>query len=468
MANQNDAVMQFVQGLAQTLQADPNEIIQIAQQNPDALKSAVQVYQQTQDMQQAAQAFQQSVSQQTQKAAHGAKLNYLRKLKNKCAEDEELVYYKRGGSLDCGCVKKQETGGKTPKKQTPIEKYKDQATKDSIEVNKYGNDDIPNKKPGDFKKNKQGKVQWTPDRNKAPYKKAEKGTKLLKRGCPKCGKVHSAGIGCSVAAFKQKFQQGGEFRLPELTVVGTNRSNKSRAQLMREQMKIANEQYNDRPQVLRADRTAEGTAKPTSTYSRYKTFKEAYNAARKNKDMYFDFKGKVYRSYDNPNSSPTGFRNNKAEMEARYGKYLGWRKDPNLGTKSIQHTTDIKNQNLGDTSVQEQSRINPAEVAQRNKPGEINGNWQLYENWKPEDYYTLANKTAATGAAVAGAAMTPMFMGTEGAWQIGNGLQRGASYLIRNRYVSNAPKFVRSEVSRWLGGKGNPINGGSWYQNLLY
>ena len=119
-----DAIMQFVQGLAQTLQADPNQIIQIAQQNPNALKSAVQTYQQTKDMNKAAQAFQSALQQQVQAAKHGAKLSYLKSLKHQCAEDEELVYYKKGGSVDCGCVKKEQKGGKTTKVNNSVEAFK--------------------------------------------------------------------------------------------------------------------------------------------------------------------------------------------------------------------------------------------------------------------------------------------------------------------------------------------------------
>ena len=40
------------------------------------------------------------------KVAHGTKLNYFRTLKNQCAEDEELYYYKNGGAVECGCKKK--------------------------------------------------------------------------------------------------------------------------------------------------------------------------------------------------------------------------------------------------------------------------------------------------------------------------------------------------------------------------
>jgi hypothetical protein len=43
-------------------------------------------------------------------ALHGAKLNYFKNLKHQCADDEELVYYKKGGSVDCGCKKKKDGG----------------------------------------------------------------------------------------------------------------------------------------------------------------------------------------------------------------------------------------------------------------------------------------------------------------------------------------------------------------------
>lgn len=51
---------------------------------------------------------------QAQKALHGAKLNYFKSLKHQCAEDEEVVYYKKGGSVTCGC-KKKEQGGEVKK-----------------------------------------------------------------------------------------------------------------------------------------------------------------------------------------------------------------------------------------------------------------------------------------------------------------------------------------------------------------
>ena len=122
---QQDAVMQFVQGMAEVLQAEPEQVAQLAQQNPEAFKAAVQVYQQTKDIKQAAQTFAQAFQKQAQAARHGAKLNYIRSLKNQCPEGEETFYYKKGGSVKCGC-KKKEDGGKVvqQKKDSPVARFK--------------------------------------------------------------------------------------------------------------------------------------------------------------------------------------------------------------------------------------------------------------------------------------------------------------------------------------------------------
>ena len=229
---EQDAVMQFVKALAQTLQADPQQIVQAAQENPEALKSAVQVYQDSKgDIQKAAQAFSQALQSKAQAAKHGAKLNYLKSLKNQCAEDEELYYYKKGGSVGCGCKKKEQGGELKEKKESIVNKFKmssggqtpkkkqiDQATKDSIEVNKYDNQEIMSSKPGKLvnnpkfnKKDPNSRAQiWVPDRTKTPYKKEDKvkkdcsGSKMkLKKG----DKVKSAGAGC-IAKFK-RYSQGG-------------------------------------------------------------------------------------------------------------------------------------------------------------------------------------------------------------------------------------------------------------------
>lgn len=54
-----------------------------------------------------------------QKAAHGTKLQYFKSLKHKCADDEEVYYYKAGGSVGCGCRKIEKGGFGMETPETP-------------------------------------------------------------------------------------------------------------------------------------------------------------------------------------------------------------------------------------------------------------------------------------------------------------------------------------------------------------
>lgn len=119
-----EAIMQFIQGLAQALQADPQQVAQIAQQNPEAFQAAAQAFQETNDIKKAAQVFAQAAQKKAQAARHGAKLQYLKSLKHQCAEDEELYYYKRGGSVNCGCKKKEHGGEVEKTSNSTVEKFK--------------------------------------------------------------------------------------------------------------------------------------------------------------------------------------------------------------------------------------------------------------------------------------------------------------------------------------------------------
>lgn len=146
------------------------------EKHPEEYKQAVQ----NQQKQQQAQA---------KKAAHGTKLTYFKSLKNQCAEDEEVVYFKKGGSVRCGC-KKKEDGGEIAKAQngTAIDKFKnrkkeikqDQATRDSIRINSAkGDSELEETRPGSYKPNPKHNPKdpksrthiWVPDRTKEPYKK---------------------------------------------------------------------------------------------------------------------------------------------------------------------------------------------------------------------------------------------------------------------------------------------------------
>ena len=92
-------------------------------------------------------------------------------MKKKKCENGKFIPFDKCGFKN----KKKETGG--PVKKFPLKEnngtkyYNDRATRDSVAVNKYGAEDISSTMPGSYKKNKQGKVQWTPDRSKSPYKR---------------------------------------------------------------------------------------------------------------------------------------------------------------------------------------------------------------------------------------------------------------------------------------------------------
>ena len=183
------------------------------EKHPEEYKQAVQ----NQQKQQQAQA---------KKAAHGTKLNYFKSLKNQCAEDEEVVYFKKGGSVKCGC-KKKEDGGEIAKAQkgSAVDKFKnrkkeikqeppkqDQAARDSIRINSVkGDTELEATRPGNYKPNPKYNPKdpnsrthtWVPDRTKEPYNKDNKKDKVKKD----CG-------GSAIKKFKMHRQGGSLNRIP--------------------------------------------------------------------------------------------------------------------------------------------------------------------------------------------------------------------------------------------------------------
>ena len=177
--------------------------------------------------------FQAYKKKQAQKAAHGAKLQYFKTLKNQCANDEELVYFKRGGVVDCGCQKKQE-GGKTEpiKKGNIIDRFKAKKAQVKARLSKIANERkegwdkhgnyIVTKKGIEERKrqldaNKTEEETTPPNINRGIGKNCNGAKMKLKKGdkvCPKCGKVHAAGIGCAVAKFKMHRQGGSLNGIP--------------------------------------------------------------------------------------------------------------------------------------------------------------------------------------------------------------------------------------------------------------
>lgn len=112
----------------------------------------------------------------------GAKLEYYKKLKGVCPEGEELVYFKQGGRI-CKACQKSQNGNKVTKKANEVDKFKagraqyrkdmksakDEASRDSISINKYSDQEVMANKghKGNFKNGK-----WVPDRTKYAKKDA--------------------------------------------------------------------------------------------------------------------------------------------------------------------------------------------------------------------------------------------------------------------------------------------------------
>lgn len=149
----------------------------------------------------------QEQNKKTKKALHGAKLQYVKNLKHICNEDEELVYFKKGGKVGCGCVKKAD-GGKTPSDSTKNnpswkQKFYDSKTKQFREPTK----EEQKKQAENRKQASQGKGEGTPPNI----------NKGIKKNC-NGAKVKAGGNGC-VAKFKKRFQYGGSLN-------GTTKSNR--------------------------------------------------------------------------------------------------------------------------------------------------------------------------------------------------------------------------------------------------
>lgn len=108
--------------------------------------------------------FQNHKKKKAQKALHGAKLNYFKSLKNQCAEDEEVVYYKKGGSVECGCKKKEGGEVVTAKSGSAVEKFK------QIKKGKFGVTALADAtgSQGGFKKAEKKKLEYNKPGNNKP------------------------------------------------------------------------------------------------------------------------------------------------------------------------------------------------------------------------------------------------------------------------------------------------------------
>ena len=111
-----------------------------------------------------AQFMQEMKQQQVQAAKFGAKLNYIKQLNGQCPEGMKMQYYKQGGRLCRKCMQAKQNGGELETPSNPVDAFK---CGRKIRKNQQGK-----KFPlVETDKNAKGKVQWTPDKTKTPYKR---------------------------------------------------------------------------------------------------------------------------------------------------------------------------------------------------------------------------------------------------------------------------------------------------------
>lgn len=203
---QQQQIMQAFSQWAQQKGVDINQL----QQNPQALEQAL------------GQFMQEMQSQKTQAMKHGSKLQYIKSLKNQCAEDEELYYYKKGGRVGCGCKKKEDGGQVEKASKGAIAQFKNAYNSKKKELNNK----IDQAKQVQAKKKRQAEIDrksqedyekgWTNEASAVNGKKC--GGKVKKDACG--SKVEKNCGGSAIAKFKascgkklKKNQQGGTFFL---------------------------------------------------------------------------------------------------------------------------------------------------------------------------------------------------------------------------------------------------------------
>lgn len=151
--------------------------------------------------------------QQAQKAAHGAKLQYFKSLNHRCAEDEEVVYYKKGGSVTCGC-KKKEQGGEVPtaKYGSAVEKFK--AARKAQKGDTLARIADATGSQGGFKKAQQAKTESQKENKKKAFEAKWKKNQVvvgkdLKKGNNNVTKKEREDVTKDACGAKMKKEQGG-------------------------------------------------------------------------------------------------------------------------------------------------------------------------------------------------------------------------------------------------------------------
>ena len=221
-----------------------------------------------------------------QKARLGAKLNYIRSLKGNTPEGMDIEYYKCGGQVKKKFVKKNACGSKG---MAAVKAFKDKcgSKMKKKSCKEFGGEIQSDKCGSKMKKSKKefgGEIQFD-----------KCGSKIKKKSCKEFG----GNIESDKCGSKMKKKSCKEF--------GGN---------------IQTEKC--------GGKTKKHLFGGILEFQQGGSFKDAWNAARKNKVRYFNWNGRMYNSMDKGNDvAYQSFRDNMNEMSAllptdRSPKHLGW------------------------------------------------------------------------------------------------------------------------------------------------
>lgn len=410
------------------------------------------------------------------KARLGAKLNYIKSIKNDCPDGYEKFYFKSGGQIKseckvCNAKKAMQSGGEVKKnsvqnfKQKKKENKLDPKTTKTLPNGKYPsywttNDRITWERlhgQGDegagvvqnkgVRKNQGGGGIFAMagamrDNVTKPSKKLKTKKQVFPLRLPD-GRVEYFNSAEDRELQKTQYESNPNLWKQTKDIYGQTVSVAAAKQAADAHARASREAAT---KVLKADRVAEGNANSTEYNNKYKTFKEAYNAARARGDMWFDFNNKVYKS------DLTSGNDNRADMQRRYGKYLGWRKDPNFGKESVKATTKFIQENIGDNPV-----LKPAEKPQYSTSSSIARN-HAWGQQNPED---VANMWYKIGAGAAAATVAPMAIGPN----IPSMLQTAGSKIMN---LSRSGNIGDNAFGHWAARKAQPFfKGNTHIQRFL-
>ena len=221
-----------------------------------------------------------------QKARLGAKLNYIRSLKGNAPEGMDIEYYKCGGQVKKKFVKKNACGSKG---MAAVKAFKDKC-----------------------------------------------GSKMKKKSCKEFGgEIQSDKCGSKMKKSKKEFggeilfdKCGSKMKKKSCKEFGGNiESDKCGSKMKKKSCK----EFGGNIQTEKCGgKTKKHLFGGILEFQQGGSFKDAWNAARKNKVRYFNWKGRMYNSMDKGNDvAYQSFRDNMNEMSAllptdRSPKHLGW------------------------------------------------------------------------------------------------------------------------------------------------